>query len=310
MIRPARCLAFVLLVTPAVAGTTAAGAQPAPGPEAETAVEITSGPTSPPTHYVGACSDVAEYLEEATSFVLERAGDPASELAVSYREAGSAVSGQHYAPLTGEVTFEPGASAATIEVDVIAGDSKDLVELQIELVDGPGYQPGTDHVATIQFVSPRDESLGPVECGFWFAERGIERFIEHGQKPERLVVIESITFTSREVPARSYEVDMIAGALPGGLTLGTDGRFGGAATDLGTYSSVVRACRTVPPYTCTTAPLTITVVALEELPRTGFGLLGLTAGAAALLVTGGLALVASTVDSPRRTPRPRTAQPG
>ena len=294
-----------------------AGAPPVAGQGAdEPTVSVAAGPTVQ-TDFAQECSDVVLIVEEATSFIFQRVGDAEDSLTLSYEVSGSATAGEHYEPLPGQITFAAGASTTTVDVEVLVGESSELVELRLGVVDGQSYQPGEPASAAIEFVRPRDPSLPPPECGF-FIEGGspLERTVEVGSTPERIVVMQTTVPIVSEVPAGDYRVQVVGGTLPPGLTLGEDGRFSGAATKSGAFEVQVEACRTAPPGTCTTATLLVTVRALaattsttpatsvpttpNTLPATGITPTS-TAGAGVLLVAVGLVL-AGVVARPGRRP--------
>lgn len=226
----------------------------------EAAVRVTPGPTSEET-FLAECHDAVLVFEEATSFVLERTGETDVALAVAYEVSGSALAGEHYEPLPGTVEFGVGESTATVAVDVLTGERSELVQLRLQIADGDNYQPGVPDEAAIEFVRPRDPSLPPVECGFFFRDGDrIERTVEVGAAPDRVVVEEFAPPSRIELSPESYRVTHVGGELPPGLSLAGDGRFLGAADQQGTYESSIEACRTEPPGTCTTATLVIKVV--------------------------------------------------
>ncbi len=260
-----RIVASVVLVVMALAlGPGPAGAQDAD----ESRVGVISGPVTE-GRFSPECNDVVVGFDEATSFVLQRTGDTDDELTVDYQLSGSAVAGEHYRALPGTVDFTAGASSATVAVEVLSGDSTDMVELTLSVLDGEGYQADEPASATIRFVRPRDPSSPPPECGFSFAGGDpIERRVEVGATPERLVVEQLTPPIVTEVPPEGYRMRVTRGALPPGLNLGEDGRFAGTATEEGTFESEVEACRTGPPGTCTTATLVITVAVPSSLTST------------------------------------------
>ncbi|CAN5696008.1 hypothetical protein BH24ACT2_BH24ACT2_01100 [soil metagenome] len=315
MIRRLIALIAVLLVG-AISGSPAVGAQDA----GEPTVSVTAGPSTQ-AGFSGECNDAVVVGQEATSFVLDRTGESEDELTVSYEVSGSATAGVHYEALPGQVTFAAGASSTTVDVQVLVGDSTELVDLRLEVVDGDGYAPGAPSSAGIQFARPRDPSLPPPECGF-FIEGGdpIERTVEVGITPERILVMQTFPPAAIEVPVGEFRVEVTGGTLPPGLALGDDGRFTGTATEAGTYEAEVQACRTLPPGTCTTATLLITVRASgpttsstpstsepltsNTLPATGVSPTS-TAGAGVLLVLVGFTLVALAAQPVARQARAR-----
>lgn len=246
----------VLVMLALVLGSGPAGAQTT----RETEVGVVSGPVSP-GGFAPDCNDVVVGFDEATSFVLTRTGDTDDVLSVGYELTGSAVAGEHYEALPGAVDFGAGESSATVEVEVLTGDRTDMVELTLSVIDGDGYQPDEAASATISFVRPRDPSLPPSECGFFF-EGGdrVERSVEVGATPERLVVEQLVPPIVIEVPPDELSMRVTGGALPPGLTLGEDGRFAGTATEAGAYEATVEACRMALPGTCATVTLVIDVV--------------------------------------------------
>lgn len=319
---------LVLVVAGLATGTGVGVAQSAGG----ATVQVTSGPTTEAT-FAAECNDVVVVFDEATSFVLERTGEVGDALTVAYEVDGSAVAGEHYEALPGVVEFGAGEASTTVAVEVLSGERTEMVELQLHVVDGNGYQPGAPSEATIRFVRPRDPSLAPAECGFFFAEGDrIERTVETGSTPERLVVEEILSPIQIEVPPEGYRMVLKGGTLPPGLALAEDGRFMGSAEEAGTYESTVEACRTEPAGTCVTATLVVTVQApaatstpptstlptstppssspsaptpartIQTLPATGVSS-GSTAGLAVVLIGLGLALWgASALSSPATAP--------
>lgn len=299
-----------------------AGAPPVAGQGAdEPTVSVAAGPTVQ-TGFGPECNDIVVPVEEATSFIFQRVGEADEALTVSYEVSGSATAGEHYEALPGQVTFAAGASSTTVDVEVLAGESTELVELRLGVVDGQSYRPGEPASAAIEFVRPRDPSLPPPECGFYFAEGGrpiagaIERTIDSGATPERIVVMQVTPPGETEVPAGDYRVQVTDGSLPPELALGDDGRFSGTATEAGTFEAQVEACRTTPPGTCTTATLLVTVRSAattsttpatsvpttpNTLPATGITPTS-TAGAGVLLVVVGLSLAGVAARPGRRRP--------
>lgn len=232
----------------------------------EAAVRVTPGPTSEAT-FLAECNDAVLVFEESTSFVLERTGETDVALAVAYEVSGSALGGEHYEPLPGTVEFGAGESTATVAVDVLTGERGDLVELRLRIADGDNYQPGVPDEAAIQFVRPRDPSLPPTECGFFFRDGDrIERTVEVGAAPDRVVVEQFAPPSRIELSPGAYRVTHVGGELPPGLSLAGDGRFLGVADQQGTYESSIEACRNESPGTCTTATLVIEVI--ETTPTT------------------------------------------
>lgn len=245
-----------LVVTVLFAGSGTAAAQTM----GEAAVRVTPGPTSEAT-FLAECNDAVLVFDESKSFVLERTGETDVALAVSYEVSGSAVGGEHYEPLPGTIDFGAGESTATVAVDVLTGARSELVQLRLRVADGNNYQPGVPDEAAIEFVRPRDPSLPPAECGFFFRDGDrIERTVEVGAAPDRVVVEQFAPPSRIELSPAAYRVAHVGGELPPGLSLAGDGRFLGVADQQGTYESSIEACRNDPPGTCTTATLVIKVL--------------------------------------------------
>ncbi len=258
MFRKLAVLAVVVLVT-FVQGPVAVARQ-------RPTVSVVPGPSSFEP-FAEECSDTSVPVETVTSFVLERTGDTGDALTVSYETSGSAVAGEDYKSLPGEATFGPGESSITLEVEVLRGDSQKMVNLQLRVIDDETYSVGTAQEALITFVRPRDPSLPRPECGFYFAEgQHIERTVEVGDTPERVVVEQLSSPLVVEVPAGGYRAEVTRGSLPPGLTLGADGRFQGRAATAGAYEATVEACRTTPPGTCITTTLAINVIGASSPP--------------------------------------------
>lgn len=238
----------------ALAPATVASAQ-----TEEAVITVEAGPSAE-AWFAGQCNDAVVAFQESTSFVLERTGDRRGELTVTYETSGTAEPGEHYEALPGEVVFEADDRTATIDVEVLAGDTTELVDLRVRVTDAEDYSPGSAREAAIQFVRPRESSLPPPECGFSFVEgERIERTIGIGATPERVVVKELRAPIELEVPPEGLRMAVTGGVLPPGLALAEDGRFTGAAGEPGTFESSIQACRTTPPGTCIVTSLLVTV---------------------------------------------------
>ena len=88
--------------------------------------------------------------DEDGQFTFTR-DDPANALEVTYDVSGSAAPGVDYAALPGTVTFEPGHTTATVDVDHLAATQPQTVTVSV--TDGAGYTVGSPGQATV-VVSP------------------------------------------------------------------------------------------------------------------------------------------------------------
>lgn len=265
------------------------------------AVTLRPGPTSE-LHHLAECNDVLESHEAATSVVvLERSDGVEDPLEVAITEVGPAMPGEDHEALPASMTFPAGADEVTLTVTPLAADEGRIVELEVRLVAGDGYEVGEPHRARLVFLRPKAADAPPKECGFGFLEGPeLTRDVVVGGRPDDILVGASLPPGDLSpLPPDRYRVQVLDGALPPGLTLATDGTFGGAATDPGRTVATIEACRTEAPGTCRTAELTITVAAAavatststpsspDQLPATG----ALPAG---LLVLGAMQLGVGT----------------
>ena len=76
-------------------------------------------------------------------FVVQRTGPLTNALMVSYNVTGTATAGSDYSTLSGNITIPAGAVTASILVTTLADATTEVTEnLQVELLDGPGYNVG------------------------------------------------------------------------------------------------------------------------------------------------------------------------
>ena len=86
-------------------------------------------------------------------FTIFRTGDLNSELVVDYAISGTAKNGFDYKSLTGQVKFQPGVRAVTVDVVPIADSLLESDEtVTLSLVARNHYQLGTDYTATVTII--------------------------------------------------------------------------------------------------------------------------------------------------------------
>jgi hypothetical protein len=90
---------------------------------------------------------------DSAQFTLTRTGNTVDSLTVNYSIAGTAVNGQDYDNLTGNVTFAAGSSTAVIDINII----DDLVyegneTIELTLADNNNYLLGNDRSASVSLI--------------------------------------------------------------------------------------------------------------------------------------------------------------
>ncbi len=126
-------------------------------------IEVIDGQfLSPPLPTVRVFSKRADAIEGDTNpieFVVQRSGATLTNpLTISYSVGGSASSGSDFSPVSGSVTIPVGSAVASVQIIPLSDALFESSEsVQIELVDGPGYEVGLtserQSLATIQNVS-------------------------------------------------------------------------------------------------------------------------------------------------------------
>lgn len=248
---------FLSVLLAASTWVVAAPAGAAPPPT----VSVASGPVT--TGFVRpACSDAIQAAPTATTFVFTRLGDTTGPLDAAYSVGGPAVSGQDYVALPGTLTFAANTSTATVTIQPIAGPEAAFRRLSVTVVDGAAYDIASPASAEVTFLQPRDATLPPTDCGFFFESYPIERTVAVGGSlaPISLEEVETNAEDSTVDPS-GVTVRLTSGTLPPGVTLLTSGAFSGTPKTAGTYSGHVEACRAQQPGFCDDVDLIITVTA-------------------------------------------------
>ena len=112
-----------------------------------TSIDVIDGQyLAPPLPTVQIFSKRPDAIEGDTApieFVVQRTGPLTTALTVAYNVTGTATAGSDYSALSGNVTIPAGAATTSILVTTLADAITEVTEnLQLELLDGPGYNVG------------------------------------------------------------------------------------------------------------------------------------------------------------------------